>query len=124
MALLDLRLLNSDRNGGNILVRRHKKKQRSYLDAATGGASPAAAGASSPVSAPTTVFGSGGGGGARGFGGHQQYEYELIPIDHGYCLPEAICIDDPLNLCWYVAWAVMRWGCGTGRAGRFCATPF
>lgn len=65
IALLDLRLLNSDRNGGNILVRKR--------------------------SAGNTPKG----------GGGAHYDYELIPIDHGYCLPETICIDDPLNLCWY-----------------------
>ena len=69
IALLDLRLLNSDRNGGNILVRKR------------------AVGHHTPK--------------GSGFSNSGLYEYELIPIDHGYCLPETICIDDSLNLCWY-----------------------
>jgi len=73
IALLDLRLLNSDRNGGNILVRKR------------------ALGHSTP----------------RGSTGSGVYEYELVPIDHGYCLPETICIDDSLNLCWF-EWRQVR----------------
>ena len=43
IAILDMRLANTDRNGGNILVQRKPGKSRP--------------------------------------------EYQLIPIDHGYCLP-------------------------------------
>ncbi|KAJ8542407.1 hypothetical protein ON010_g12405 [Phytophthora cinnamomi] len=58
IVLLDMRLLNTDRNDANILVR----KRRS----------------------PTT--------------GHA--EYELIPIDHGYCLPQFLEIAW-CDWCWY-----------------------
>ncbi|KAG3155052.1 hypothetical protein PI124_g9843 [Phytophthora idaei] len=58
IVLLDMRLLNTDRNDANILVR----KRRS----------------------PTT--------------GHA--EYELIPIDHGYCLPQFLEIGW-CDWCWY-----------------------
>jgi hypothetical protein len=75
IALMDLRLLNSDRNGGNILVRKRPRKGE-------------AMGAYTPRD-----------------GSH--YEYQLIPIDHGYCLPEEICIDDSLNLCWF-EWRQVR----------------
>lgn len=73
IALLDLRLLNSDRNGGNILVRKIPKKKKA------------------------------------GEGGEWTVgtEYQLIPIDHGYCLPEELCIDDSLNLCWF-EWKQVR----------------
>lgn len=74
IAVLDIRLLNSDRNGGNILVRR---KQCSRRD-----------GSFTPV---------GNGSSSR----NHHHDYELIPIDHGYCLPEEVCIDDSLNLCWF-----------------------
>lgn len=72
IAVLDIRLLNSDRNGGNILVRRKQSARRD--------------GGFTPVSSMTRSH---------------NHEYELIPIDHGYCLPEEICIDDSLNLCWF-----------------------
>lgn len=58
IVLLDMRLLNTDRNDANILVR----KKRS----ATSG----------------------------------QVEYELIPIDHGYCLPQFLEIAW-CDWCWY-----------------------
>lgn len=58
IVLLDMRLLNTDRNDANILVR----KKRS---ATTG-----------------------------------QVEYELIPIDHGYCLPQFLEIAW-CDWCWY-----------------------
>lgn len=58
IVLLDMRLLNTDRNDANILVR----KRRS---ATTG-----------------------------------QVEYELIPIDHGYCLPQFLEIAW-CDWCWY-----------------------
>jgi phosphatidylinositol 4-kinase type 2 len=58
IVLLDMRLLNTDRNDANILVR----KRRS---ATTG-----------------------------------KVEYELIPIDHGYCLPQFLEIAW-CDWCWY-----------------------
>ncbi|CAI5746475.1 unnamed protein product [Peronospora destructor] len=64
IVLLDMRLLNTDRNDANILVR----KRRS----------------------PTT--------------GHA--EYELIPIDHGYCLPQFLEIGW-CDWCWY-NWPQLR----------------
>lgn len=59
IVLLDMRLLNTDRNDANILVR----KRRS---------------ATTP----------------------SQVEYELIPIDHGYCLPQFLEIAW-CDWCWY-----------------------
>ncbi|CAH0477556.1 unnamed protein product [Peronospora belbahrii] len=58
IVLLDMRLLNTDRNDANILVRKRQS--------------------------PTT--------------GHT--EYELIPIDHGYCLPQLLEIGW-CDWCWY-----------------------
>lgn len=76
IGILDVRLLNTDRHGGNILVRRRKAPQ--------------------PVPSATTL-----GAGAGGEGGGAAHmptsamlglesPYELIPIDHGFALPEAL----------------------------------
>jgi hypothetical protein len=74
IGILDIRLFNTDRHAGNILVRepvsapcdlsscRHGMRTMSSINAA-------AAAAAAVVSAGS---------------------YELIPIDHGFCLPEAL----------------------------------
>ena len=67
IALLDIRLFNMDRHGGNMLVQRCAARQ---LEWAESGADAAAAGGGT----------AGGGGGADSL--------HLIPIDHGFCLPE------------------------------------
>ena len=62
IVLLDMRLLNTDRNDANILVR----KRRTLATSTT----------------------------------PSQVEYELIPIDHGYCLPQFLEIAW-CDWCWY-----------------------
>ena len=56
IGILDLRLLNTDRHAGNILVRRQRP-------------APAHAGARAKL---------------------ESAGVELVPIDHGFCLPEAL----------------------------------
>ena len=63
IGILDIRLLNTDRHAGNILVRRARGS------AHAGGVHPGAGGASALLDACA---------------------YELIPIDHGFALPEAL----------------------------------
>uniref|UniRef100_A0AAV1TR18 Ubiquitin-like domain-containing protein n=1 Tax=Peronospora matthiolae TaxID=2874970 RepID=A0AAV1TR18_9STRA len=58
IALLDMRLLNTDRNDANVLVRKRRSSIASHV------------------------------------------EYELIPIDHGYCLPQFLEIGW-CDWCWY-----------------------
>mmetsp|Transcript_39010 Transcript_39010/g.49797 ORF Transcript_39010/g.49797 Transcript_39010/m.49797 type:complete len:797 (+) Transcript_39010:608-2998(+) len=69
IAILDLRLLNGDRNDANLLVRRRRRKM---------GTNPEA---------------------VHGNGSFDRWEIELIPIDHGYCLPDKIEIGW-CDLCW------------------------
>ena len=78
--ILDIRIWNTDRHAGNILVRRPR-----------GNASTAA------------------GLGRLQLGGGQAME--LVPIDHGFCLPEAL---DPPYLEW-LHWPAVRPGaCPSG----------
>lgn len=67
IGILDIRLFNTDRHAGNMLVRVIKP----------------GAGAGGVASSGTT-----GGAGRMGMG--DQPQYELIPIDHGFCLPETL----------------------------------
>jgi len=67
IALLDLRLLNGDRNDANLLVRRRRRTVAESDSVAEG---------QDPV-----------------------WEIKLIPIDHGYCLPDKIEIAW-CDLCW------------------------
>lgn len=68
IGILDLRLFNTDRHAGNILVR------------APASATPASGGSSTAVVVPGVAAAA-----AVSRGG-----YRLVPIDHGFCLPEAL----------------------------------
>jgi hypothetical protein len=107
IALLDLRLLNSDRNSSNILAIRKKEKGRSGsegdssccedpsncsccmdemdLDAFLWDCS--AASSSDPMVESTSRD-------KRGDA------YSLVPIDHGYCIPDRLRIDE-FDWCWF-----------------------
>jgi hypothetical protein len=60
IGVLDIRIFNVDRHGGNILVQRRSSSQSSSASAAAGG-----------------------GGGGRS-------KYRLVPIDHGFSLPDSV----------------------------------
>ncbi|CAN0545813.1 unnamed protein product, partial [Laminaria digitata] len=87
IALLDMRILNRDRNSVNILVRSRPRRSCSFSD--------------------RNRQGSGGEGGAEAGGGGRRLarfqegktEYELIPIDHGLCLSDELVIDW-CDWCW------------------------
>jgi len=107
IALLDLRLLNSDRNSSNILAIRKKEKGRSGsegdssccedpsncsccvdemdLDAFLWDCS--ATSSSDPMVESTSRD-------KRGDA------YSLVPIDHGYCIPDRLRIDE-FDWCWF-----------------------
>ncbi|KAG5187671.1 phosphatidylinositol 3 and 4-kinase-domain-containing protein [Tribonema minus] len=72
IAILDIRLLNGDRNDANILVRRSAPAHHNdhHLRDSNGSGS--------------------GGRHARGSSAGQAGELELVPIDHGYCLPDMV----------------------------------
>lgn len=72
IALLDMRLLNCDRNDENVLV--VKRPILNLKDTNDNASSPSSSGSES-------------------------YEFDLIPIDHAYCLPAKLCID-----CWDWFW--------------------
>ena len=81
IALLDIRLANTDRNGSNVLVRRVDDLDAGAAESDDGG---------------------GGGGGLGGRGSwsgswsESGSDFCLVPIDHGYCLPGSlsdICFD-------------------------------
>ncbi len=72
IALFDMRLLNTDRNDSNILVRRRRPQQHD----------PEAHGAAA--------------------GTRQDSAWSLVPIDHGYCLPQT------LNIGW-CDWCWLSW---------------
>lgn len=67
IAILDIRLLNSDRNDANILVRRHASQSRHHSH-------------HHHHHRP----------GAQNTSHLFQGELELIPVDHGYCLPDVL----------------------------------
>jgi hypothetical protein len=73
IGILDIRLFNTDRHAGNILVREPVSAPRDFSSSRHGmrtmSSINAAAAAAAVVSAGS---------------------YELIPIDHGFCLPEAL----------------------------------
>jgi hypothetical protein len=74
IGVLDLRLYNTDRHAGNILARRAPR--RSSQLHGTGNLN--------------TSMGGGNGGGNTGGGSSAHEETELVPIDHGFCLPEKL----------------------------------
>ena len=85
VALLDLRLLNGDRNASNILAIR--KQNDTHTDCTYSNSCIAASG--SQMSGECTKFDSA----ERGV-------YELVPIDHGYCLPSRLLIHE-LDWAWF-----------------------
>lgn len=126
IALLDMRILNRDRNSVNILVRSRPRRSSSFSDRgarpgdASGhlrhgsidgniGLSVSAPGTSNVSSSRSSssfrshvsggLSNSGGGGrrSSRLLGGGT--EYELIPIDHGLCLSDELVIDW-CDWCW------------------------
>lgn len=94
IALLDLRILNNDRNEANILA---ILKKNPY------------SGRGSRSCSITSYDSTSGESGADGdeqsvdfdgeFAGGQKDRYKLVPIDHGYCLPTSLCISQ-----WDWAW--------------------
>ncbi|GBG28244.1 Phosphatidylinositol 4-kinase gamma 2 [Hondaea fermentalgiana] len=90
IALLDIRMLNSDRNDANLLVSR-KPKPRSP------GAMPASVPRTDASCPHSRKF--------RSFScsmGPMDFDYSLTPIDHGYCLP------DKLEVAW-CDWCWLDW---------------
>ncbi|CAM9685511.1 unnamed protein product [Phaeothamnion confervicola] len=87
IAILDIRLLNNDRNDANILVRRRTVRRHGGHSGSSNGCSGGGAGSGNGSGSDHGRDGSGGGsGGSSG----SQTELELIPIDHGYCLPSVL----------------------------------
>lgn len=121
IALLDMRILNRDRNSVNILVRSRPRRSTSFSDRSVSshlrhgsidgniGLSVSAPGTSnvsssksgssfrSHVSGGLSNSGGGGRRSIRMLGGGT--EYELIPIDHGLCLSDELAIDW-CDWCW------------------------
>nr|CCA22060.1 phosphatidylinositol kinase (PIKF) putative [Albugo laibachii Nc14] len=83
IVLLDMRLLNTDRNDANILVRRKRIPLSENL-------SPAQRLGQKSSPAPS----------------NRVIEYELVPIDHGYCLPQYLEVAW-CDWCWY-QWPQLR----------------
>ena len=92
--LLDIRLLNTDRNGGNILVRRRAPPRPSSSSSSSSGVRGSSSGGA----------GAGGGGSSNGSAadrlGKRDLRLELVPIDHGYCLPDRVEIAW-CDWCWF-----------------------
>ena len=99
IGILDIRLLNTDRHGGNILVRRRKAPPPAASAAALGAAA-AEGGAHVPSGAALGL----------------ESPYELIPIDHGFALPEAL---EPPYFEWQ-HWPQVGWDWVQGCAGCRC----
>jgi hypothetical protein len=78
IGILDIRLFNTDRHAGNILVRQ-PQLTGSCRDLAAFTGSTRTLGSRAPSFLTNTA--------AAAVAGS---EYELIPIDHGFCLPEAL----------------------------------
>jgi hypothetical protein len=78
IGILDVRLFNTDRHAGNILVRQPQLTGSCRdLSAFTGSTRTLGSRAPSFISATAAAA-------------VASSEYELIPIDHGFCLPEAL----------------------------------
>jgi hypothetical protein len=79
IGILDIRLFNTDRHAGNILVRQPQLTGSCRdLSAFTGSTRTLGSRAPSFISATAAAA------------AVASSEYELIPIDHGFCLPEAL----------------------------------
>lgn len=78
IGILDIRLFNTDRHAGNILVRQPQASSGSCRDLSVFAAGSRTLGMRPPslINAAAAAVASS--------------EYELIPIDHGFCLPEAL----------------------------------
>ncbi|KAK2077436.1 hypothetical protein QBZ16_004281 [Prototheca wickerhamii] len=81
IGILDVRLFNTDRHAGNILVRR-----REAAHEGAGNAPGATIGAPIPTMTTSTTVASA----TSSFLGRHENAYELIPIDHGFALPEEL----------------------------------
>lgn len=97
VGILDILLLNCDRNDSNLLVSRQRK--RNELFAGTRPSSLSCCYQSSP-----DAFDSFGFDDDCGFETYSQacptdFDYFLTPIDHGYCLPDTLLINW-CDLCW------------------------
>jgi len=95
IALLDMRLLNSDRNGSNILAIR---KPFSLLmgerrSSRSGSTNSWTDDSDREIDIHDFIDDS-----RRSF--HASSDYELIPIDHGYCLPTHLLIDE-MDWAWF-----------------------
>lgn len=78
IGILDIRLFNTDRHAGNILVRQPQLSGSCRdLSAFTGSTRTLGSRAPSFITAAASAA-------------VASSEYELIPIDHGFCLPEAL----------------------------------
>lgn len=78
IGILDIRLFNTDRHSGNILVCREPPTKQKRAP-------------STPPSQASQGGGYGGGGGGEGSSSRDPREsVKLIPIDHGFCLPETL----------------------------------
>lgn len=73
IGILDIRLFNTDRHAGNILVREPVSAPREFSSSRTGLRTKSTLHAAAAAAAVASVS-----------------TYELIPIDHGFCLPEAL----------------------------------
>eukprot|EP00212_Chloropicon_laureae_P005775 CAMPEP_0197493872 /NCGR_PEP_ID=MMETSP1311-20131121/25190_1 /TAXON_ID=464262 /ORGANISM="Genus nov. species nov., Strain RCC856" /LENGTH=777 /DNA_ID=CAMNT_0043039177 /DNA_START=418 /DNA_END=2751 /DNA_ORIENTATION=- len=102
IGILDIRLFNTDRHSGNILVKEAKEGGCSGVGVGNGGAGNGFPNASKSLhaafSSPMGYCGSPYGG-SRGGGLSQQLatagvvgaqQQSLVPIDHGFCLPETL----------------------------------
>eukprot|EP00937_MAST-01D_sp_MAST-1D-sp2_P002459 g2459.t1 len=85
---LDIRIVNTDRNDANILVQRRRVSSRSRSRSSSSAAPSASASASS--------------GSRRHSGAGSTTTLTLVPIDHGYCLP------DQLDIAW-CDWCWFSW---------------
>lgn len=77
LGILDVRLYNTDRHSGNILVRRP-------ADLSSHGGEAAARALAAAAAAADMAFDS------LSLSLRTEQRVELIPIDHGYCLPESL----------------------------------
>lgn len=73
IGILDIRLFNTDRHAGNILVREPVSAPRDFSSCRHGMRTMSSINAAAAAAAVVSVG-----------------SYELIPIDHGFCLPEAL----------------------------------
>jgi hypothetical protein len=100
IALLDLRLLNCDRNAANMLVR--------YKDhVSTGSSSSDGNGSRDKDYSPVQTNGDGDWYADKSPSSEPSDLYELVPIDHGYCMPSKLRIDE-FDLTWFTLPQVKR----------------